>query len=339
MRPLRLASALVIATLAGCAALRHAYLTDDLSGLTLPLLADGGMRLAVAGHVGGREATVLFDSTRELSSASQGCFADGAPLVSQVKMQAVTGAVLQQAGAKLSGLSVGQLRYRDIEVVIEPGTGCTVRLGLELLAPYALYYDAVAKRVTVQRSMSDEALAAQRQFPGVTVLSTEKTQGHEWPLLVTKVHQGPAESVATLVLATADGQSQLSSALLDSDGLKSLAQMAEALEQPLSSVPAELRDAVYVEHLALTPHVGVGPLWTARATHWRGTVQGTLAGDAWGTFVATFDFGQDVVVLHPQRVPPTTSSTDSPQQQWVKRYFEWLDVRRAAQHETEPAEP
>lgn len=339
MRPFRFASALVVASLASCAALRHARLTDDLSGLTLPLLLDGGTRLAVAGHVDGREALVLFDSSRELSSASQGCFADGAPVVSQVKMQTAQGAMLEQPGAKLSGLSVGDLRYRDIEVAVEKDTGCTVHLGLELLAPYALHYDAVAKTVTVQRSMSDEVLTAQRQWPGVTVLAAEKTQGHEWPLVVTKVHQGPAEGVATLVLATADSQSQLSATLLDSDGLKSLSQMAEVLQPPASLVPAGLSDAVFVEHLGLTPHLGVGPLWVARGAEWHGTVQGTLGGDAWGTFVTTFDFGQDVVVLHPQRAAPATSLTDSPERQLVKRYFEWLDARRAAQHETEPEDP
>ena len=155
MRSFRFVSALVVAGFASCAALRHARVTDDLSGLTLPLLSDGGTRLAVLGHVDGREALVLFDSSRELSGASQGCFADGAPVVSQVKMQTAQGATVEQPGAKLSGLSVGDVRYRDIEVAIDPGAGCTVRLGLELLAPYALHYDAVAKTVAVPRSMSD----------------------------------------------------------------------------------------------------------------------------------------------------------------------------------------
>jgi|CXWL01.1.fsa_nt_gi hypothetical protein len=330
----------VAAGFAGCAGGQLASsTTDDLSGLTLPLLTDGGVRLAVAGKVGERDATVLFDSTRELSSASQGCFEGSPALVSMVKLEPLRGGTVELPGATLSGLTLGGIGYRDIEVALETETGCTVRLGLELLKPYALRYRPEPAQVTILRSLHDADLEGLRRLPGVNVLKMEKAHGHEWPLLVTRANQGPGHIIATLVVATAEHRSELSASVLEGGSPKSLEQMARLLGEPPSSVAVEKHSAVFVETLELSPRLNVGPLWVS-ASPWSPstTAQGTLGGDAWGSFNMTLDFGKGAMVVHSRRASAAPVSKESPERRLVDRFVKWLEERKPVE-EPELPEP
>lgn len=342
------AAVTVVASLVGCATAQHALTSDDVSGLSLPLLTDGGIRWAVAGRVPGGNATVIFDTSRELSTATPDCFEDeNPPLLGNVNVSQPSGSVLQTELATLSGLSLGATRYRDFKVAVESHRpqekGCTVRLGLELLGPYALEYQAREARLKIRRALTDAQVLHWREQVGAP-LTLGKTHQHEWLLWTTRLQQGARRTTATLMLDTGNSQSRLSERLVNlpnaAGGLLSLKAMARGVGETEGPTVKAYGDEVFVQAWELAPRIEARSVWAVATEKWRPDLDGAVGGDVWGAFDMLLDVSRGFVWLSAPTGPAPSSPAPHAPAALVERYFKWLEQQPPHEGELpEPAEP
>jgi hypothetical protein len=263
---------------------------DDLTGLTVPLVRTPGVQLAIAGWVGDTEAEVLLDTASSITITTEGCFLARAELMRREVSQATPeGGREQLPTAWLSGLRLGRLTYKPIEVGLVRGTRCAVALGAYVLGPYALEVDVTRREVkfAAPRKKSEYAQLAASRWQGAeaVVLELSKEPRHDWPLVAVRLTRGGQSLTVPFVVSTREPVSVLSEAAAAENGFL-----------PLS-------DKVFgFDLLELSPGVAVREA-LLRGKSWKGEVaRGLLGADVLGRFHFVLDVAAGVLVLHRPRV-------------------------------------
>lgn len=280
---------LALLAVSSCARGTGAKATDDLTGLTLPLLQSPALQLAVAGDVDGVDAELLFDTASPITIATEGCFRARAPLTGRsVRQPTPDGTAEELPTAMLEGLRLGGLTYQRLEVGVVRGTRCAVALGANVLGPYALEVDVGRReaRLARPRPRAEYARMAAERWPGaeVQVLEVTREPRQDWPLVAVRLSRGAWSATLPFVVSTREPVSQASEPALAAGG-----------QQPLAPGWWGL------DALELAPGVGVRPL-LVRSRAWKGELShGLLGADVLGRFDFVLDSAAGVLVLHRPR--------------------------------------
>lgn len=286
-RALLLASALAL-----CACVRGTAgpVVDDLTGLTLPLVRTPAVQLAVPGMVDETEAEVLLDSASAITVCTEGCFSARAQLFNREMSQATPdGKGERLPTAQLSGLRLGNLSFRPIEVGLVAGTRCAVALGADVLGPYALEVDVTRREVkfAAPRKKSEYAQLAATRWQGAeaVVLELSKEPRHDWPILPVRLTRGGQTITVPFVISTREPVSVLSEGAARDSGFVPLGEKVWGFDR------LELAPGVEVKEALL------------KGKPWKGEMaRGLLGADVLGRFHFVLDVAAGVLVLHRPRV-------------------------------------
>ncbi|NBD07885.1 MULTISPECIES: hypothetical protein [Corallococcus] len=264
----------------------------SLVGQTLPLLSSPALRLTVAGRLGGRVVPVVLDVTRPLSLVSTPCF-DGAP-----PAPAGTARVPEPSGGHRSWpevpaplLTVGPVAPPLRTLLLSGEQGCSVTLGQDVLAPYALTVDPLRREVTFTASRPREAYDAELRATDAVreshVVELSREPQGDWPLLAVQVSQGEASLTGPFVLGTREPFSRLAVEPALGQGL-----------QPLETAAGLPPRTFAVDAVEVADGLGVRPLVMEAAGRWPSQSSlGRLGPDVWGRFTATVDAQGGALVL------------------------------------------
>lgn len=286
----RLLAAALLLLGAACARGVGGPTVDDLTGLTLPLVRTPGVQLAVPGKVDEIDAEVLLDSASPITISTEGCFAARAELTRrEVSQPLPEGGAEQLPTARLSGLQLGGLRYRPIEVGLVRGTRCAVALGTDVLGPYALEVDVSRREVkfSAPRPRAEYARLAASRWAGAEAVLLELTKEprHDWPLVAVRLLRGGQSLTVPFVVSTREPVSVLSDEAGDATGLKPLTDRVWGFDA------LELSPGVQVKEVLL------------KGRPWKGQLaKGLLGADILGRFHFVLDVPAGVLVLHRPRV-------------------------------------
>lgn len=286
-RALALASALALTT---CVRGTAGPVVDDLTGLQLPLLRTPALQLAVPGFVDETFAEVLLDSASAITICTEGCFSARAQLFNREMSQATPdGKGERLPTAQLSGLRLGNLNFRPIEVGLVAGTRCAVALGADVLGPYALEVDVTRREVKFERARkkADYAQLAATRWQGAeaVVLELSKEPRHDWPILPVRLSRGGQSITVPFVVSTRERVSVLSEGAAQDGGFVPLGEKVWGFDS------LELAPGVEVREVLL------------KGRPWKGEVaRGLLGADVLGRFHFVLDVAAGVLVLHRPRV-------------------------------------
>lgn len=266
------------------------------AGRTFPLISSPVLRLSVQGSMGGKPVPVLLDVDRPLSLVATGCFEKPPKSEGKVRAPEPNG-MKQWAMVPLPGLRVGDVSLPGLAAGLTGDKVCSVTLGTDVLAPYALTVEPLRREVTFTPSRSREAytaeLTAADADPSLEthLLELSREPTGDWPMLAVRVTQGEAKLTGPFVLATRDPFSRLAVGPAEAQGLR-----------PLETVAGLPVRAVPVDSVEVAEGVGVRPLifetgvWTSPSS------LGRLGPDVWGHFRATIDAQAGVLLLRRPRV-------------------------------------
>jgi hypothetical protein len=289
--------------------------SSNLEGLTLPLKSSPGLKLAVDGSVLGTPAEVIFDVAAATSRVATACFEEAPKTGNTVRIPRPDGETDVLSEVFVQGLSFGPHRYPAFNAGLVRQERCVVRLGNELLIPWAMSVDVARRTVTFSRSQSIEHWRALAVKPPADRLGFEshlleltRDPKNDWPMLAVKVTQGPADLVGPFVLSTGEPVSQVADDAARGAGLRTGFELLEGIELPDGlQIPPELEafKGITFDSVELAPGVGVreGALRSLQGTEGRPRAAlGVLACDLWGRFDAVIDVGASTLLLQRPRV-------------------------------------
>jgi hypothetical protein len=267
------------------------------TGRTFPLLSAPALRLSIQGSLGGKPVQVLLDVDRPLSLVATACF-EGKPPKPEGKVRAPEPTGMKEwAMVPLAGLRVGDVSLPGLSAGLSGEKVCSVTLGTDVIAPYALTVDPLRREVTFTASRSREAYTAELTAAGADpsqethLLELSREPTGDWPLLAARVTQERARLTGPFVLATRDPFSRLALEPAQAQGLRPLETVAGL---PVRVIP--------VESVEVTEGVGVRPVIFEAATWPSPSSLGRLGPDVWGHFRATIDAQAGVLLLRRPRV-------------------------------------
>ncbi len=267
------------------------------AGRTFPLISSPALRLSLEGSLGGKQVPVLLDVDRQLSLVAAGCF-EGKPPQPEGKVRALEpGGMKEWAMVPLPGLRVGDVSLFRLSAGLTGDKFCSVTLGADVLAPYALTVEPLRREVTFTASRSREAYMAElsaanadpSQETHLLELSREPTG--DWPLLAARVTQGGARLTGPFVLSTRDPFSRIALGPAQAQGLR-----------PLETVAGLPVRALPVDSVEVAEGVGVRPIIFETGVWNSPSSLGRLGPDVWGHFRATIDAQAGVLLLRRPRV-------------------------------------
>ena len=241
---------------------------------------------------------VLLDLDRPLSLVATACF-EGKPPEPEGKVRAPEPTGMKEwAMVPLPGLRVGDVSFPGLSAGLTGEKVCSVTLGADVLAPYALTVDPLRREVTFTASRSREAYTAELTAAGADssqeahLLELSREPKGDWPLLAARVTQEGARLTGPFVLATRDPFSRLALEPAQAQGLRPLETVAGL---PVRAIPVD---------------VGGGDGGRGRASRsssrprtWPSPSSlGRLGPDVWGHFRATIDAQAGVLLLRRPRV-------------------------------------
>jgi hypothetical protein len=268
-----------------------------LAGRTLPLMPSPALRLSVLGSLEGRPVPVQLDVDRPLSLVSSACFGDTPPRPEGQVRAPEPGGMKDWAMVPLPGLRVGGVSVPGLSAGLTGEKGCSVTLGSDVLAAYALTVEPLLREVTFSPSRSREAYMAELTAPGADpslethLLELSREPTGDWPLLAARVAQGEAQLTGPFVLSTREPFSRLAVKPAESQGLRTLELSAGLPARVLPVDSVEVAEGVGVRPLVFE----TGP-WTSPSS------LGRLGPDVWGHFRATLDVQAGVLLLRRPRV-------------------------------------
>lgn len=309
MRAARSSSLLLVGLLVGsCHAVAPgAGRVKSLTGLVAPLLPGAGLRLAVAGQVGGRRAEVLFDVSAQLSLVTTGCFDEALVGPMRLKVEGPLGGEEVRALTHVALARVGDFALMPFEASLVEERSCVLMLGNDWLRDVALKFSVAERRLELVPSRARDVW---EKLPGGAdavgeVLALSRDPKHDWPMVAVRVVQGANKLTAAFVISTHERHSRVVEGPARSAGLKPGLELLSGLPVPEGlTLPKEL-DAVQgvaYERLELSPGVGVGAgtlgLTLGSQTH---APSGSLALDVLGTFNFVLDVpGGALVISRPK---------------------------------------
>jgi hypothetical protein len=300
--------ALLVLALLACHAPVAPEPAEDLQGLTLPLLAEGPVRLELAGSVGGAPAQISLELSQPLVTATRGCFPGGIPKSERtLRVQRVPGGFVSFKEVQLQGARLGPSRLGPMNVgLVEEDGPCRVTLGGDALAPYALRLSLASRTLRFEKPMSREAaLAAVPANEAAIVLDLSRDPSNDWPLLPVQLEQGGAVLTGVFALSTAVSRSQVSGPAAKQAGLTSALALIERLHlpAPLPLPPGLGGDLLATDSLALAPELAIDRAAVKLREDWKASSPiGVLGSDAWGRFDALFDLKDHYLLLARPRV-------------------------------------
>lgn len=311
----KVALLLCVAALVGC----HPDLApetgggQDLTGLTLPLNADGRLKLEVAGAVAQTPAEVALELAQPLTLVSQGCFPAGAPASDRtVRVPQLMAGLTSYPEISLSGLTLGSTRVAPLRAGLVQGVkDCRVTLGSDALEAYALAVDVERRTVTFQKAGSAVTFVA---APGrdVTRLELSRDPQTDWPLLPIQLTQGSARLTGPFALTTDATRSHVSQQAATQAGLRPASEVIEAMHLPVElPIPASLGALILsTDSLELSPALSLPHVELSLVPKWeRESLVGTLGSDAWGRFDALIDLAGHALVLSRPHLEGTLSGS------------------------------
>lgn len=279
-----------------------------LAGLELPLLPASSPRLAVAGRLGARVATVYLEPGAPLSLVSPGC-SRLEPRASRVTVPQPFGAAVTLDLARVEGLDLGQGPVAPFDAGVVEERGCVLSLGGDVLAGLALRVHIASRTVSLIPSRSREAWLAQvPSSDEVEVLDVAREPTHDWPLIVVRFVQGRASYVGPLLFSTREPRTRLFEAPARAAGLRPGLELLDGLPLPEGLVlPESLArlKGLALDRVELSRRMGVAMVPVAlEAGAPPHLPQGVLAPDVWGRFDAVIDLSRGMVLLHRPRLSP-----------------------------------
>jgi hypothetical protein len=264
--------------------------TDDLTGLTLPLIRSPGVQLAVPGMVDDIAAEVLLDSASPITVSTEGCFSARAELTArEVTQPTPDGSNEKLPTARLSGLRLGNVRYKTLEVGLVRGTTCGIALGADVLGPYAMEVDVSRREVKFAaarpRSEYGQLAATRWQNSETVVLELTREPRQDWPMVAVRLMRGGKSVTVPFVVSTREPVSVISDVTAAQAGFKPLGEKVWGFDALELSPGVEVKEALL------------------RGKPWKGqSAQGLLGADILGRFHFVLDVPAGVLVLHRPRV-------------------------------------
>ncbi|HEX8701383.1 MAG TPA: hypothetical protein VF815_21330 [Myxococcaceae bacterium] len=267
------------------------------AGRTFPLLSSPALRVSISGSLGGKLVPVLLDVDRPLSLVATGCFGKRPPPPEgKVRAPDIHG-MREWAMVPLPDLRVGDVPLPDFSAGLSGEQVCSVTLGADVLAPYALTVDPLRREVSFTPSRPLEAYSAELSGADADpslethLLELSREPTGDWPLLAGRVTQGGARLTGTFVLATRDPFSRLAVGAAQAQGLRAL-----------ETAPGLPPRAILVDGIEVAVGVGVGPLVVETSGWASPSSVGRLGPDVWGRFRTTVDVQGGVLLLRRPRV-------------------------------------
>ncbi|RYZ34343.1 MAG: hypothetical protein EOO71_39300 [Myxococcaceae bacterium] len=264
----------------------------SLVGQTLPLLSSPALRLTVAGRLAGRAVPVVLDVARPLSLVSSGCFGGEPPTAAgTARVPESSGGYRSWPEVQAPLLTVGPVAPPLRTVLLSGEQGCSVTLGQDVLAPYALTVEPLRREVTFTATRPREAYAAELRVSDAVreshVVELSREPVGDWPLLAVQVTQGSASVTGPFVLGTREPFSRLAVDPALSQGL-----------QPLETAAGLPPRTFVVDAVEVADGLGASPLVMEAAGRWPSQSSlGRLGPDVWGRFTATVDAQGGALVL------------------------------------------
>lgn len=304
----KVAVVLSLAALVGChsALGPEASAGQDLEGLTLPLPAEGHLKLEVQGAVAGTPAEIALELAQPLTLVSEGCFPQGAPSSERtVRVPQLAAGLTSYPEISLAGLTLGSTRVGTVRAGLVRGVkDCRVTVGSDVLEAYALAVSLARRTVTFARAGSAATFAAPAGWE-VTRLELSRDPQTDWPLVPAQLTQDGARLTGPFALTTSATRSHVSERAALGAGLRPASQQIEAMHLPaqLPLPPSLGAEILSTDALELTPEVSLPHLEVSLVPPWeRENPLGTLGSDVWGRFDALIDLRGHALVLSRPRV-------------------------------------
>ncbi len=318
--PLRGLFALVAVAAAACAHSRELSGPEEtLVGLTVPLVPNPSLRLAVAGWVGDQPAEVEFDVTAPMTFVTTACVQDPPLEAAQLRVvDPLTDKSESFPVTRLAGVRLGHVRLAPMEAALMLAKRCVVLLGQDVLGGLALHVTAATRQLEFRSTRPTAEWLSQRKAletsgapstDEVMILELTHDPKHDWPLLPVRVRQGREVLTTTFVLSTQERFSRVFDQAARQQDFKPGGELLKGLPSP-QPLPPELEayTGMPYEQLELAPAFGVtsGTLDVLAGAPPHG-IAGVLGADVWGRFDTTFDVRAGIVVFRrPRLVDPDT---------------------------------
>lgn len=293
---------LALAAVVGCQpAVAPEPQAGDLNGLTLPLNADGRLKLEVAGAVANTPAEIALEVAEPLTLVAEGCFPEGAPGSDRtVRVPQLAGGFAAHPEIALRGLKLGNTRVAPIRAGLVRGVkDCRVTVGSDVLDLYALAVDLAHR--TVRFAPAGSASAVTRT-PGRDLTRIELTRDPQtdWLLLPVQMVQGDSRVTGPFALTTDSTRSHVSGQVAAGAGVRSASEIIEALHLPMQlPLPSGVGALILpTDRLELAPDLALPKEEVSVIAKWdRANPLGTLGSNGWGRCDALIDPRGHALVL------------------------------------------
>ncbi len=293
--------------LAGCHRVMAGAPVDSLVGLTLPLAPSPALRVVIPAEVDGAPAELTLDPSQPVSFISASCSAS-APVIAAVTVPDAFGPDETYPLARVTGLTLGGVRFRPFEAALASGKSCVVVLGERELRDVAIEVNPALRTVRFRATQRRDAWVKEAADSGedAQVLTVTKEPRTDWPLLTVRVRQGSNTFDATMLFSLRESRSLLFEDAARASGLRPGLELLKGLPLPDGvELPRELSQLKGFAFDALEFASGFGlvdgslEVEKGAPPH---TAQGLVGADVWGRFVMTYDVREGVLSLRRPRV-------------------------------------